>query len=98
MREVKNNMNGVPLFPTGVVKPYITPKSFMETLDLSKVTFEQFDGQTKLRTQKFNNILLQTEFKEVKEWIQKCAEDFLDNVLQMEYIIILIQLLVEHYI
>ncbi len=78
-------MNGVPLFPTGVVKPYITPKSFMETLDLSKVTFEQFDGQTKLRTQKFNNILLQTEFKEVKEWIQKCAEDFLDNVLQMEY-------------
>ena len=57
----------------------------MNTLDFSKFTFEKFDGQTKLRTQKFNNILLHPEFKEVKELIQECAEDFLDNALEMEY-------------
>jgi uncharacterized protein (TIGR02466 family) len=85
MCEIANNMSGVPLFPTGMVKPYTAPKPFMHTLDFSKFEFEQFDGQTKLRTQKFNNILLHPEFKEVKEWIQECAEDFLDNVLQIEY-------------
>ena len=78
-------MNGVPLFPTGMVQPYTAPKSFMNTLDFSKLTFERFDGQTKLRTEKFNNILLHPEFEEVKAWIQECAEDFLTNVLQMEY-------------
>ena len=78
-------MSGVPLFPTGMVQPYTAPKSFMNTLDFSKLTFERFDGQTKLRTEKFNNILLHPEFEEVKAWIQECAEDFLTNVLQMEY-------------
>ena len=78
-------MSGIPLFPTGIVQPYTAPKSFMNTLDFSKLTFERFDGQTKLRTQKFNNILLQPEFQEVKAWIQECAEDFLDNALEMEY-------------
>ena len=78
-------MSGIPLFPTGIVQPYTAPKSFMNTLDLSKFTFERFDGQTKLRTQKFNNILLHPEFPEVKAWIQECAEDFLDNALEMEY-------------
>ena len=78
-------MSGIPLFPTGIVQPYTAPKSFMNTLDLSKFTFERFDGQTKLRTQKFNNILLHPEFQEVKAWIQECAEDFLDNALEMEY-------------
>ena len=78
-------MSGIPLFPTGIVQPYTAPKSFMNTLDLSKFTFERFDGQTKLRTQKFNNILLHSEFQEVKAWIQECAEDFLDNALEMEY-------------
>ena len=78
-------MSGIPLFPTGIVQPYTAPKSFMNTLDLSKFTFERFDGQTKLRTQKFNNLLLHPEFQEVKAWIQECAEDFLDNALEMEY-------------
>ena len=78
-------MSGIPLFPTGIVQPYTAPKSFMNTLDLSKFTFERFDGQTKLRTQKFNNILLHSEFQEVKAWIQECAEDFLENALEMEY-------------
>ena len=78
-------MSGIPLFPTGIVQPYTAPKSFMNTLDFSKFTFEKFDGQTKLRTQKFNNILLHPEFKEVKVWIQECAEDFLENALEMEY-------------
>ena len=78
-------MSGIPLFPTGMVQLYEAPKSFMKTLDLSKVTFEKFDGQTKLRTQKFNNILLHPEFEEVKAWIQEMAEDFLTHVLQIEY-------------
>ena len=78
-------MSGIPLFPTGMVKPYTAPKSFMKTLDLSSFKFERFVEQTKLRSEKFNNIILHPEFKEVKEWIQECAEDFLDNVLQIEY-------------
>lgn len=78
-------MSGIPLFPTGMVQPYTAPKSFIDTLDLSEFAFEYYAGQTKLRTQKFNNILLHPAFKEVKNWIQECAEDFLTNVLQMEY-------------
>jgi uncharacterized protein (TIGR02466 family) len=57
----------------------------MDNLDLSKFTFEKFKGQTKLRTEKFNNILLQPEFKEIRVWVENCAKDFLDNTLQMEY-------------
>ena len=78
-------MTGVPLFPTGLVKQYTTPKTFMNDLDLSKFTFEKFKGQTKLRTEKFNNILLQPEFQDIRVWVENCAKDFLDNVLQMEY-------------
>ena len=78
-------MTGVPLFPAGIVKQYLTPKPFMDDLDLSRFTFEQFKGQTKLRTEKFNNILLQPEFKNIKIWVEACAEDFLENVLQIEY-------------
>ena len=62
-------MTGVPLFPTGLVKQYTTPKTFMNDLDLSK----------------FNNILLQPEFKEIRVWVEWCAKNFLDNVLEMEY-------------
>ena len=78
-------MTGVPLFPTGLVKQYHTPKPFIDNLDLSKFTFEKFKGQTKLRTEKFNNILLQPEFQEIRVWVENCAKDFLDNVFQMEY-------------
>ena len=78
-------MSGVPLFPTGMVKQYLTPKTFMNDLDLTRFTFEKFKGQTKLRTGKFNNILLQPEFKEMQLWVEECAKDFLDNVLKMEY-------------
>ena len=78
-------MSGIPLFPTGIVQPYTAPKSFMNTLDLSSLEFEKFAGQTKLRTRKFNTLLLHPEFKEVKVWIQECAEDFLENALEMEY-------------
>ena len=59
-------MSGIPLFPAGMVKPYTAPKSFFQTLDLSQFEFERFKGQTKLRTKKFNNILLHPDFKEIK--------------------------------
>ena len=80
-----NSMTGVPLFPTGIVKQYFTPKSFIDDLDLSKFTFKKFKGQTKLRTEKFNNLLLQPVFKEIKVWVEECAKDFLDNVLELEH-------------
>ena len=85
MNSYRSPSGGIPLFQTGMVQLYNAPKSFMNNLDLSLFEFEQFDGQTKLRTRKFNNLLLHPEFKEVKEWVQKCAEDFLTNVLQIEY-------------
>ena len=78
-------MTGVPLFPTGMVAQYFAPKTFINDLDLSRFTFEKFKGQTKLRTQKFRNILLQPEFKDIRIWVEECARDFLDDVLQMEY-------------
>ena len=59
-------MSGIPLFPTGMVQPYTAPKSFMKTLDLSSIEFRKFKGQTKLRTEKLNNILLHPEFEEIK--------------------------------
>ena len=78
-------MTGVPIFPTGIVKQYETPRPFMHTLDLTKFTFEKFGGQTKLRTQKFNNILLHPEFDEVRQFVEESAKDFLDNEMQMDY-------------
>ena len=78
-------MTGVPLFPTGIVKQYLTAESLMNNLDLSRFTFEKYMGQTKLRTEKFNNLLLQPEFEEIRIWVEGCAKDFLDNVLEMEY-------------
>ena len=78
-------MTDVPIFPSGIVKQYLTPKSFMDDLDLSRLEFEKFKGATKLRTKKFHNLLLQPEFKEIKVWVEECAKDFLDNVLKMEY-------------
>ena len=78
-------MTGVPLFPAGMMKQYHTPKPFMDDLDLSRFTFEKYKGQTKLRTGKFNNILLQPEFKDIRIWVEECARDYLTDVLQMEY-------------
>ena len=78
-------MIGVPIFPTGIVKQYDAPRPFMNTLDLTKFTFEKFEGQTKFRTQKFNNILLHPEFDEVRQFVEESAKDFLDNELQMDY-------------
>ena len=78
-------MTGVPLFPTGIVKQYLTAESFMNNLDLSRFTFEKYKGQTKLRTEKFNNLLFQSDFKEIRIWVEWCAKDFLVNVLEMEY-------------
>ena len=78
-------MTVIPIFPSGVVKIYTSPKSFIDNLDLSRFTFEKFKDQSKLRTKKFNNLLLQPEFKEMKVWVEECAKDFLDNALKMEY-------------
>ena len=50
-------MSGVPIFPTGVVKQYNSPIPFMETIDLNQFSYETFKGSTKLRTEKYLNIL-----------------------------------------
>ena len=78
-------MTGVPLFPTGMVKQYHAPSHFLDTVDLTNVSFEKFAGQTKLRSEKFYNILLEPEFKEVHDFVEESAKDFLDNVMQIEY-------------
>ena len=78
-------MTGVPLFPTGMVKQYHAPNHFLDTVDLTKFTFEKFPGQTKLRSAKFCNILFEPELKEIRDFVESSAQDFLDNVMQIEY-------------
>ena len=51
-------MSGVPIFPSGIVKQYISPIPFGDNVDLTKFTFDQQKGSTKLRTEKHKNILL----------------------------------------
>ena len=41
-------MNGVPIFPSGIVKQYISPIPFGDNTDLTKFTYEQYKGSTKL--------------------------------------------------
>ena len=78
-------MNGVPIFPSGIVKQYISPIPFGNNTDLTKFTYEQFKGSTKLRTEKFKNILLDPSLKDLKTWIEIQAKDYLDNELGIDY-------------
>ena len=78
-------MSGVPIFPSGIVKQYISPISFGDNTDLTKFTYEQFKGSTKLRTEKFKNILLDPSLKDLKTWIEIQAKDYLDNELGIDY-------------
>ena len=79
------NNNCLALFPAGMVNLYKAPKSFLNDLDLTQITFQKYEGQTKLRSEKFNSILMQSGFEEVKSWVEECANDFLTNVLELEY-------------
>ena len=78
-------MSGVPIFPSGIVKQYISPIPFGDNVDLTKFTYEQFKGSTKLRTEKFKNILLDPSLKDLKTWIEIQAKDYLDNELGIDY-------------
>ena len=78
-------MSGVPIFPSGIIKQYISPISFGDNTDLTKFTYEQFKGSTKLRTEKFKNILLDPSLKDLKTWIEMQAKDYLDNELCIDY-------------
>ena len=78
-------MSGVPIFPSGIVKQYISPIPFGDNTDLTKFTYEQFKGSTKLRTEKFKNILLDPSLKDLKSWIEIQAKDYLDNELGIDY-------------
>ena len=78
-------MSGAPIFPSGIVKQYISPIPFGDNTDLTKFTYEQFKGSTKLRTEKFKNILLDSSLKDLKTWIEIQAKDYLDNELGMDY-------------
>ena len=74
-------VTGIPIFPAGVVKPYTAPKSFMNDLDLT-----EFAGvNVNSHIDKHMNILVQPKFEEIRIWIEECAKDFLDNVLEFEY-------------
>ena len=78
-------MSGVTIFPSGIVKQYISPIPFGDNTDLTKFTYEQFKGSTKLRTEKFKNILLDPSLKDLKTWIEIQAKDYLDNELGIDY-------------
>ena len=78
-------MNGVPIFPSGIVKQYISPIPFGNNTDLTKFTFDQQKGSTKLRTEKHKNILLDPSLKDLKTWIEIQAKDYLDNELGIDY-------------
>ena len=78
-------MSGVPIFPTGIVKQYNSPIPFVETIDLQQFSYETFKGSTKLRTAKFQNILLDPALKDIATWIKMQAKDYLDNELGLEY-------------
>ena len=78
-------MTGVPLFPAGMVKPYTAPKSFIDNLDLTEFAFLKYNGQSDFRVDKFSNILLWPKFEEIRIWVEECAKDYLDNVLELEY-------------
>ena len=78
-------MTGIPLFPAGIVQQYVSPISFYESIDLSKCAFTKYEGSTKLRTEKFNNILLDPLLKDLKAWIEIQAKDYLENVLGVDY-------------
>ena len=69
-------MSGVPIFPSGIVKQYISPIPFGDNTDLTKFTYEQFKGSTKLRTEKFKNILLDSSLKDLKTWIEMDLKNF----------------------
>ena len=74
-------VTGIPLFPASVIKPYTAPKSFIDNLDLTEFAGVNVNNHIG----KFSNILLRPKFEEIRIWIEGCAKDFLDNVLEMEY-------------
>ena len=78
-------MSGVPIFPSGIVKQYISPIPFGDNVDLTKFTFDQQKGSTKLRTEKHKNILLDPSLKDLRTWIEMQAKDYLDNELRVSY-------------
>ena len=78
-------MSGVPIFPSGIVKQYISPIPFGNNTDLTKFTFDQQKGSTKLRTEKHKNILLDPSLKDLRTWIEMQAKDYLDNELRVSY-------------
>ena len=78
-------MRGVPIFPAGIVKQYNSPIPFVNTIDLNQFSYETFKGSTKLRTEKYLNILLDPSMKNIATWIEMQAKDHLDNEIGVEY-------------
>ena len=74
-------VTGIPIFPASVIKPYTAPKSFIDNLDLTEFAGVNVNNHIG----KFSNILLRPKFEEIRIWIEECAKDYLDNVLELEY-------------
>ena len=74
-------VTGIPLFPASVLKSYTAPKSFIDNLDLTEFAGVNVNNHIG----KFSNILIQPKFEEIRIWIEECAKDYLDNVLELEY-------------
>ena len=82
---VGQSSQGVSLFPMGMVKQYNCPSHFMNTVDFTKHQFYKHTVQMKLRSAHHANILLEPELKEIRNFVEESAADFLDNVIQMKH-------------
>tara|TARA_A100001011_G_scaffold399733_1_gene509910 strand:+ start:3335 stop:3958 length:624 start_codon:yes stop_codon:yes gene_type:complete len=80
-------MSAIPIFPSGLVKQYQTPKTFINDIDFSEFVFQKSHtlSANKLRSEGHTNILNNDKLIEVKKFIEKSACDFLDNEMQIEY-------------
>ncbi len=85
MRGVENNMSGVPIFPTGIIKTYNSPTKFSEEFEPKNFSVKKYGGSNKWRSEKFNNVMLHKSLNGLHEWVKTCIDDYLTNELRMKY-------------
>ena len=85
MRGVENNMSGVPIFPTGIIKTYNSPTKFSEEFEPKNFSVKKYGGSNKWRSEKFNNVMLHKSLNGLHEWVKSCIDDYLTNELRMKY-------------
>lgn len=72
-----------PVFPVGMIKKYKSKESLIDYIDVDKYVTKQYKNDTKMRSAKFNNILL--ELDPILKFCEESGHDFLANVLGLNY-------------